>query len=86
VEGQYGLRPGLFAAFRYDTLGFGKIDDGSGSGERGPWDYGVHSWEMGLGYYLTDQVIGKIVQQVHKIHEPKGSWKPFGTVQLSTSF
>ena len=86
VEGKYGLRPGLFVALRYDTLGFGKIDDGSGSGERVPWDYGVRSWEMGLGYYLTDQVIGKIVQQVHKIHEPQGSWKPFWAVQLSTSF
>ena len=86
VEGKYGLRPGLFAAFRYDTLGFGKIDDGLGAGVRVPWDYGVRSWEMGLGYYLTDQVIAKIVQQVHKIHEPGGSWEPFWAVQLSTSF
>ncbi len=82
VEGKYGLRPGLFAAFRYDTLGFGKIDDGSGSGGRVPWDYGVRSLEMGLGYYLTDQVIGKIVQQHQKIHEPGASWAPFWAVQL----
>ena len=86
VEGKYVLRPGLFAALRYDTLGFGKIDDGSGFGKRVPWDYGVRSWEIGLGYYLTDQVIGKIVQQVHKIDEPGASWEPFWAVQLSTSF
>ena len=87
VQGKYQfLRPGLFAALRYDTLGFKKIDDGSGSGTQVPWDYGVRSWELGLGYYITDQVIAKVVHQLYRTNDPGRAWRPLWGVQLSTSF
>jgi hypothetical protein len=85
VEGRYTLRPGLFAAVRYDRIGFGDIDDGTGTGRRVPWNYDVSLWEYGLGYYLTDRVIGKLVRQDYR---SKGEPGPghFFSVQVSASF
>ena len=80
------MHPGLFAALRYNTMGFGRIDDGSGTGTRTPWDYGVQSWELGLGCYLTDQIIGKLVHQLYHTDDPGESWKPLVGLQLSLSF
>ena len=85
VEGRYTLRPGLFAAVRYDRIDFGDIDDATGSGRRVPWNYDVHLWEYGAGYYVTDRVIAKLVRQDYRSTvepEPEHFW----AVQVSATF
>lgn len=85
VEGRYALLPGFFAAVRYDRIDFGEIDDGTGRGVRVSWDYDVDLWEYGLGYYLTDRIIAKLVRQDYKTAgEPKR--EHFFAVQVSASF
>lgn len=85
VEGRYALAPGLFAAVRYDRIDFGDIDDGTGTGRKVPWDHDVYLWEYGLGYYLTDRVIAKLLRQDHKTtSEPHR--EHFWAVQVSASF
>ena len=79
------LRPGLFAAVRYDRIDFGDIDDATGSGRRVPWNYDVHLWEYGAGYYVTDRVIAKLVRQDYRSTvepEPEHFW----AVQVSATF
>ena len=85
VEGRYTLRPGLFAALRYDRVDFGDIDDGTSAGRKVPWNYDVHLWEYGVGYYLTDRIIAKLVRQDYRSAgdpEPESFW----AVQVSASF
>jgi hypothetical protein len=85
VEARYTLRPGLYAAFRYDRIDFGEIDDGTGTGQTASWDYDVQLWEYGVGYYLTDRIIAKLVRQDYKTSsEPKS--EHFWAVQVSASF
>ncbi|PYQ15889.1 MAG: hypothetical protein DMF80_07495 [Acidobacteria bacterium] len=84
VEAKYTLRPGLFAALRYDRIDFGDID-GAGPGARTPWDYDVRTWEYGVGYYLTDRVIAKLVRQDYRTAGEEGS-EHFWAMQVSVSF
>jgi hypothetical protein len=85
VEARYTLLPGLYAAVRYDRLTFGDIDDGTGRGVSVAWDYGVRTWEYGVGYYLTDRIIAKIVRQDFTTSADLPS-EHFWAVQLSASF
>jgi len=85
VEGRYTLAPGFFAAVRYDRIDFGEIHDGTGTGRKVPWNYDVYLWEYGLGYYLTDRVIAKLLRQDYKTtSEPHK--EHFWAVQVSASF
>ncbi|PYQ09475.1 MAG: hypothetical protein DMF83_03205 [Acidobacteria bacterium] len=85
VEGRYTVKPGLFAALRYDRIDYGDIDDGTGTGRKVPWNYDVHLWEYGIGYYLTDRIIGKIVRQDYRSSGEPAS-EHFWAVQVSASF
>jgi hypothetical protein len=85
AEAKYTLRPGLFAALRYDRIDFGDIDDGKGGGARTSWDYDVRTWEYGMGYYLTDRVIAKVVRQDYRTAaEQRG--EHFWALQVAASF
>ena len=70
VEGRYKLGPGLFAAGRYDHLGFSDIQ---GSTATRPWDAPVTRIETGGGYYLLRNLIFKITYQ----HD----WRDAGSVR-----
>lgn len=84
IEAKYALRPGLFLAARYDRLAFGEIDDGTQTGTATPWDYGIRQWEWGVGYHLTDRVIGKLVRLDYR--RPGSSSPDFWALQVSTAF
>jgi len=60
IEGRYTLWPGIFAAGRYDTLGFSQV---RGSTVTDAWDAPVQRLEVGGGYYLQRNVIGKVTYQ-----------------------
>lgn len=86
VEAKYTVRPGLYAAARFDWLDFGAIEDGTGTRTRLSWDYAIHLWELGIGYYFTDRVIGKLVRQDQRSERPGSESSSFWAVQLSASF
>ena len=86
VEAKYTIRPGLYAAARYDWLDFGEIDDGTGTNALQPWDYAIRLWEWGVGYYFTDRIIGKLIRQDHRSDRPAESNGSFWAIQVSTSF
>ena len=86
AEGKYTLLPGVYGAVRYEGLSFGKIDDGSGTGKRVGWEYRVRRWELGLGYYVTNEVIGKAVWQAYSTGAPGDHYEGFLALQLSASF
>jgi hypothetical protein len=86
LESKYKLRPGLFSAVRYSGLRFGKIDDGSDRGKKMSWDYDVDRWELGLGYYLTDGALSKLVWQLLSTDHPDRADEHLLALQLSTSF
>jgi hypothetical protein len=56
-EGRYKLRPGLYAAARYDRLTFSDV---VASNETAPWDAPVSRAEVGLGYSLQRNVLVKV--------------------------
>jgi hypothetical protein len=56
VEGRYKLRPGLYAAARFDRLFFSRIDTSTG---RIPWEADVWRVEGGIGYSLRRNVLVK---------------------------
>jgi predicted porin len=60
LEGRYKIRPGLYAAARFDHLGFSEI-----SGRRGPesWDAPVSRLELGAGYSLQRNLLLKVAYQ-----------------------
>jgi hypothetical protein len=49
VEGRYKIRPGLYAAARFDHLGFSTIE---GTARTAEWDAPVTRYELGGGYSL----------------------------------
>ena len=61
IEGRYKLRPGLYAAARYDHLGFGAVT-GATLGTL-PWDAPVSRIEIGGGYSLQRNLLVKISYQ-----------------------
>jgi hypothetical protein len=60
VEGRYKLRPGLYAAARFDHLGFSDL---IGSSATLPWDAPVTRVEVGGGYSLQRNLILKLSYQ-----------------------
>ncbi|HEY7286625.1 MAG TPA: hypothetical protein VH497_14360 [Vicinamibacterales bacterium] len=56
VEGRYKIKPGLYAAARFDHLGFGTI---TGATLSGPWDAPVNRIEVGAGYSLFRNLLLK---------------------------
>ena len=68
IEARYKLAPGLFAAGRWSTLRFGRIDDGSGSGHRVRWDRSADRLDLSVGYWITDGVLAKGGIQLNDLH------------------
>jgi hypothetical protein len=60
IEGRYKLRPGLYAAARYDRLGFSKI---TSARETLPWDSPVRRVEIGGGYSIQRNLVLKLSYQ-----------------------
>ena len=60
VEGRYRLMPGLYAAARYDQLGF---NDVVGTRLTAPWDAPVSRVEAGAGYSLQRNLLLKVSYQ-----------------------
>ncbi|MGE3706657.1 MAG: hypothetical protein AB7I13_15415, partial [Vicinamibacterales bacterium] len=60
IEGRYRLRPGLYAAARFDWLGFSDI--AATSGPR-PWEAPVTRLEAGAGYSIRRNILLKVVYQ-----------------------
>jgi hypothetical protein len=60
IEGRYKLRPGLYAAARFDHLGFSKV---VGTRETLPWDAPVTRIEVGGGYSLQRNLLLKLSYQ-----------------------
>lgn len=89
AEGKYTFLPGLYAAVRYSKITFGKIDDGTVAHVATTWDDNVETWESGIGYKLTEGVIGKFVNQTHR-KKPntggKSKYENFWATQLSMAF
>ncbi len=56
VEGRYKIKPGLYAAARFDHLGFGTI---TGATTSGSWDAPVTRIEVGAGYSLFRNLLLK---------------------------
>jgi hypothetical protein len=56
VEGRYKIKPGLYAAARFDHLGFSSI---TGQALSGPWDAPVTRIETGAGYSLFRNLLLK---------------------------
>jgi hypothetical protein len=81
VEGKYSLWPGVFGAGRYDYLGFSDL---RGSAVTEPWDAPVRRLEVGGGYYLQRNLIGKVTYQhnwrASRFARQLGVWA--GQVQL----
>lgn len=60
VEGRYAIRPGLFAAARFDRLGFSAIPSGGG---QATWEAPVTRVEVGGGYLLQRNLQVKVAVQ-----------------------
>ena len=60
IEGRYKIRPGLYAAARFDHLGFSEIQ---GRLTRQSWDAPVSRIEVGGGYSLQRNLILKLAFQ-----------------------
>ncbi len=60
VEGRYRLRPGLYAAARYDHLGFSDV---VGTSLTAPWDAPVSRVEAGAGYSIQRNLLLKVSYQ-----------------------
>jgi hypothetical protein len=60
LEGRYRLRPGLFAAARFDHLGFSDI---VGTRQTAPWDAPVTRYEIGAGYSIQRNLLVKLSYQ-----------------------
>jgi hypothetical protein len=56
VEGRYKIRPGLYAAARYDDLGFSDLTSAAATL---PWDAPVRRIELGAGYSIQRNLVLK---------------------------
>lgn len=63
IEGRYGLRPGMYAAARFDRLTFSRIAGTLFEGQPTTWDAPTTRLEAGGGYYLRRNVVAKAVYQ-----------------------
>jgi hypothetical protein len=60
LEGRYKLRPGLYAAARFDRLGFSEL---AGTRVTEPWDAPVTRIEIGAGYSIQRNLLLKVSYQ-----------------------
>jgi len=60
IEGRYKLRPGLYAAARFDHLGFSEI---SGTAATATWDAPLSRLEVGGGYSIQRNLVLKLSYQ-----------------------
>ena len=60
IEGRYKLRPRLYAAARFDRLGFSDV---TGTAETLPWDAPVTRIEVAMGYSLQRNLLLKLAYQ-----------------------
>jgi hypothetical protein len=60
VEGSYKVLPRMFVAARADRLGFNRV---IGSTQTRTWDAPVTRVEVGLGYYLQRNLLGRVTSQ-----------------------
>ena len=65
LEGRYKIRPGLYAAARFDHLGFSEI---TGTTRRATWDAPVSRLEIGAGYSLQRNLLLKLSYQ-HNVRD-----------------
>jgi len=63
VEARRKLRPGLFAAARYDHVGFSRITGSPGYGSTTTWDAPVSRLEAGAGFSLRRNLLLKAAVQ-----------------------
>jgi hypothetical protein len=82
VEGQYTLRPGFYLAGRADYLGFSDITGTHTGGQPTPWDFPVTRIEIGGGYHLLRNLIGKVAYQQNWRDDPFGPRTRFVATQV----
>jgi hypothetical protein len=63
VEGRYKIRPGLYAAARFDHLHFSELQ---GSLGRESWEAPVSRWEVGGGYSIQRNLMLKLSYQFNR--------------------
>ncbi len=63
TEGRYKIRPGLYAAARYDHLGFSRITSAT---DTLPWEAPVQRVEVGGGYSIQRNLLLKFSYQVDR--------------------
>jgi hypothetical protein len=63
VEGRYKIRPGLYAAARYDHLGFSTITSAT---DTLPWEAPVERVEVGGGYSILRNLLLKVSFQIDR--------------------
>jgi hypothetical protein len=63
VEGRYKIRPGLYAAARYDHLGFSTITSAT---DTLPWEAPVQRVEVGGGYSILRNLLLKVSFQLDR--------------------
>jgi hypothetical protein len=60
VEGSYKVLPGMFVAARADRLTFNRV---TGSTQTRTWDAPITRVEIGLGYYIQRNLLGRVTSQ-----------------------
>jgi hypothetical protein len=79
IEGRYKIRPGLYAAARFDRLTFSQV---SGALRRDAWDAPVSRIEVGGGYSLQRNVMLKVAYQHNTRQTARAGAADAGAVQL----
>jgi hypothetical protein len=79
LEGRYKIRPGLYAAARFDTLGFSRI---AGTTRTDTWEAPVHRFEAGGGYSLQRNLVLKLTYQHNRRQTTRAATVDAGAAQL----
>lgn len=83
VEGRYRVRPGLYAAARFDHLGFGSI---AGTADARSWEAPVRRLELGAGYSLQRNMLLKAAWQQNWRARPPGADQGVFAAQVAVWF
>jgi hypothetical protein len=79
IEGRYKIRPGLYAAARFDHLTFSQV---SGALRQDAWDAPVSRIEVGGGYSLQRNVVLKVAYQHNTRQTTRAGVADAGALQL----